>query len=349
MCRCGRWARGEELQYIQPWQAHGFFVCPKFHGYWDLLQIAAWGQGGIITLNLELKSTQSLESSNPSGFVPDGPPVIHCEHVCKRFYEPVEPGDGDVVRRGWLGRRKREVMAVDDVTFDAHRGEVLGILGANGSGKSTLIRLISTLLFPDSGVVEVFGMDAVKQPQAIRRRINRVSVEASFFKKLSAMENLMFAGRLYGLPPAETRQRAGAILERLGFSRGKMHASLENMSRGQQQKVSIARAFMTRPELLLLDEPTTGLDPKSRRDVQDFVEDIIAERKTTMILTTHDMAEAERLCDRVAILDRGRLVVLDTPRALKQMAGPNVQSFEDVFFAFVGKDWKEVVEDEDFA
>jgi ABC-2 type transport system ATP-binding protein len=279
-------------------------------------------------------------------WIPTGPPVIHCKHVYKRFYENAEPGD-DVVRRGWLKQRKREVTAVHDVTFDVSKGEVLGILGANGSGKSTLIRLISTLLFPDEGVVEVFGLDVVKHPHEIRRRINRVSVEASFFKKLSAMENLMFAGRLYGLQPAEIRKRAGAILERLGFTQSKMTASLENMSRGQQQKVSIARAFMTSPELLLLDEPTTGLDPKSRRDVQDFVEEIIVERQTTIILTTHDMPEAERLCDRVAILDGGRLVALDTPEALKRLAGPNVKTFEDVFFAFVGKDWKEVMADED--
>lgn len=274
-------------------------------------------------------------------------PVIHCVGVFKRFYERVEPGEGDTVKRGWLGSRKRQVDAVSGVSFDACKGEVVGILGANGSGKSTLIRLISTLLFPDEGEVKVFGLDVIKHQLEIRRRINRVSVEASFFKKLSAMENLMFAGRLYGMKPRETREIAGSILERLGFSQSKMQASLENMSRGQQQKVSIARAFMTAPELLLLDEPTTGLDPKSRRDVQDFVDEIKAKRETTIILTTHDMAEAERLCDRVAILDNGRLVALDTPEALKKLAGPNAHTFEDVFFAFVGRDWKEVIADED--
>lgn len=280
------------------------------------------------------------------GWVPSGRPVIHCADVVKRFYEAAQPGDTELVARGWTRKKKREVLAVDHVSFDTYRGEVLGILGANGSGKSTLIRLISTLLFPDDGLVEVFGMDVLKHPHDIRRRINRVSVEASFFKKLSALENLMFAGRLYGLSAKETRMRIYDILIRLGFSESKVKASLENMSRGQQQKVSIARAFMTEPELLLLDEPTTGLDPKSRRDVQDFVEEFKVKRDTTIILTTHDMAEAERLCDRIAILDGGQLIALDTPDELKRMAGPNIKTFEDVFFRFVGRDWKEVVEDD---
>ncbi|WP_217994686.1 ABC transporter ATP-binding protein [Alicyclobacillus kakegawensis] len=277
-------------------------------------------------------------------------PVIHCDHVVKRFYEDAQPGDSGVVRRGLWRRRKREVTAVAGISLDAQAGEVLGILGANGSGKSTLIRLISTLLLPDDGTIEVFGLDVTKHAREIRRRINRVSVEASFFKKLSALENLMFTGRLYGLGAQETRQRVHYILGRLGFSAAKVNATLESMSRGQQQKVAIARAFMTTPELLLLDEPTTGLDPKSRRDVQDFVEEIKARRETTIILTTHDMAEAERLCDRVAILDAGRLVALDTPQALKQQAGADVESFEDVFFAFVGReDWEEAMADEDLA
>jgi ABC-2 type transport system ATP-binding protein len=277
------------------------------------------------------------------GWIPDGTPVIHCVNAIKRFYEDAQPGDTQVVARGLTRKKKREVLAVDHVSFDAYRGEVLGILGANGSGKSTLIRLISTLLFPDDGTVEVFGLNVLKHPHEIRKRINRVSVEASFFKKLSALENLMFAGRLYGLSVKETRARVYDILVRLGFSESKVKASLENMSRGQQQKVSIARAFMTYPELLLLDEPTTGLDPKSRRDVQDFVEEFKAKRNTTIILTTHDMAEAERLCDRIAILDGGKLIALDTPENLKKMAGPDIHTFEDVFFAFVGRDWKEVI------
>lgn len=295
-----------------------------------------------------VSETTASRAATPAkdGWVASGTPVIHCADVVKRFYETAQPGDTDLVARGWTRKKKREVLAVNHVSFDAYRGEVLGILGANGSGKSTLIRVISTLLFPDAGTVEVFGMNVLKHPHDIRKRINRVSVEASFFKKLSALENLMFAGRLYGLSAKETRTRVYDILVRLGFSESKVKASLENMSRGQQQKVSIARAFMTEPELLLLDEPTTGLDPKSRRDVQDFVEEFKAKRNTTIILTTHDMAEAERLCDRIAILDGGQLIALDTPEELKRMAGPEVKTFEDVFFRFVGRDWEEVIEDD---
>ena len=276
--------------------------------------------------------------------------VILCKNVSKRFWEKSDPERDDQIGKGRtkrsIGGRKREVAALDDVSFRVGKGEVLGILGANGSGKSTLIRVISTLLYPDEGLVEVFGLDVRKHPHAIRPRISRVSVEASFFKKLSALENLVFSGRLYGLSRTETVTKAAAILRRLGFSEQKMMAPLENMSRGQQQKVAIARAFLTEPELLLLDEPTTGLDPKSRRDVQEFVEEVKATGQTTIILTTHDMAEAERLCDRVAILDGGRLVALDTADGLKRKVGVEASNLEDVFFAFAGRKWEDEEEDE---
>ncbi len=267
-------------------------------------------------------------------------PVIKCRNVYKRFYEKAESTDSlrDLKKVG-LFKYKREIVAVDNVSFTVQKGEILGVLGANGSGKSTLIRLISTLLFPDDGVIEVFGLNVVHHQLHIRRRINRVSVEASFFKKLSAVENLIFAGRLYGMTANETKEKASFILQRLGFSNFKMKSPVESMSRGQQQKISIARAFMTEPELLLLDEPTTGLDPKSRRDVQDFVENIKAKQEMTMILTTHDMAEAERLCDRIVILDGGRVAALGTPEELRTQAGPEVKTFEDVFFTFAGRDW----------
>lgn len=271
--------------------------------------------------------------------------VIRCEHVSKRFSERAEQGDKKA--RLTLGGRRRAVYALSDVSLRVDTGEILGILGANGSGKSTLIRVISTLLFPDEGLAEVFGLDVCRHPMEIRQRISRVSVEASFFKKLSALENLVFSGRLYGVSRRETVERATYVLTRLGFSERKMRASLENMSRGQQQKVAIARAFLTEPELLLLDEPTTGLDPKSRRDVQDFVEEIKARRTTTIILTTHDMAEAERLCDRIAILDGGKLVALGTSDELKKHVGPEAKTLEDVFFALAGRVWEDGEADED--
>ncbi len=160
--------------------------------------------------------------------------------------------------------KPREICAVDDVNLTIKRREIVGILGANGSGKSTLIRMLSTLLIPDRGTVSIFGYDVVKDERMVQRLINRVSVEASFFKKLSPMENLLYAARLYNMSGAEARSRIRAILGRLGITPDRISAPLENMSRGMQQKVAIARAFLTAPIVLLLDEPTTGLDPRSK-------------------------------------------------------------------------------------
>src|SRR6266576_5177175 len=162
---------------------------------------------------------------------------------------------------------KREVRAVDNITITIKRREIVGILGANGSGKSTLIRILSTLLIPDTGHVSIFGYDVEKDERMVQKLINRVSVEASFFKKLSPMENLIYAARLYNMPGAEARAKIKSILTRLGIPKDRIGQPLEHMSRGMQQKVAIARAFLTAPVVLLLDEPTTGLDPRSKIDV----------------------------------------------------------------------------------
>jgi ABC-2 type transport system ATP-binding protein len=235
---------------------------------------------------------------------------------------------GSKLRLPWhkpIGQRR--IVAVDDVSLDVPRGEIFGILGANGSGKSTLIRVISTLLLPDAGKIRVFGLDVVKEELRVKQLINRVSVDAAFFKKLSPMENLLYAGRLYGLGGAETRQRGLEILERLGISTRVALNPMEHMSRGMQQKVAIARALLTSPVLLLLDEPTTGLDPRSKKDVQNLVVRLREEHDATVVLTTHDMDEADRLCHRLAVLDRGAVIALDTPANLKHGGG----SLEDVF------------------
>jgi ABC-2 type transport system ATP-binding protein len=207
------------------------------------------------------------------------------------------------------------------------RGEIFGVLGANGSGKSTLIRVISTLLLPDDGSVRVFGLDVVRNELAVKQLINRVSVDAAFFKKLSPMENLLYAGRLYGLGAQQTQVRGLEILDRLNITRKVAYEPMEEMSRGMQQKVAIARALLTSPVLLLLDEPTTGLDPRSKKEVQRLVLGLRQEHDATVVLTTHDMEEADRLCDRVAVLDRGRVIALDEPEHLK-VAG---DSLEEVF------------------
>ncbi len=213
---------------------------------------------------------------------------------------------------------KREVRAIDDVTMRVQRREIMGILGANGSGKSTLVRMLSTLLIPDTGSVRVFGYDVEKDERMVQRLINRVSVEASFFKKLSPMENLIYAARLYNMPGKEARAKIRDILGRLGIPQDRIGQPLENMSRGMQQKVAIARAFLTAPIVLLLDEPTTGLDPRSKIDVQNFVLELREKHDATILITTHDMEEAEALCDRVAIIDQGRIVAMGTVDELKQ-------------------------------
>jgi ABC-2 type transport system ATP-binding protein len=241
-----------------------------------------------------------------------------------------------LVRLPWRAR-KTVVVAVDNVSLAVGRGEIFGVLGANGSGKSTLIRLISTLLLPDGGTIEVFGLDVVHQELKVKHLINRVSVDAAFFKKLSPMENLLYAGRLYGLNAEETTRRGLEILDRLGIGRKVALEPMEHMSRGMQQKVAISRAWLTSPVLLLLDEPTTGLDPRSKKDVQRMVTTLRAEHDATVVLTTHDMEEADRLCDRLAVLDRGRIIALDAPAHLKQAGG----SLEDVFMRLTHEDPQE--------
>ncbi|MEW5872169.1 MAG: ABC transporter ATP-binding protein [Chloroflexota bacterium] len=249
-------------------------------------------------------------------------------------------------RNGSANGRKAAVVAVDHVTFSVQAGEIFGVLGPNGSGKSTLIRLLATLLIPDGGEVRIFGYDVQRQAMQVQRLINRVSVEASFFKKLSPMENLLYGARLYGMSGAETRRQVTAILTRLGLEGRAIHKPMEEMSRGMQQKVAIARALLSQPRLLLLDEPTTGLDPRSKHEVQDVIRELRDQHGTTILLTTHDMLEADALCDRIAIIEGGKIVALDTPAGLKRLITPNGHeiTLEDVFLELTGK---KLVKEED--
>ena len=241
----------------------------------------------------------------------------------------------EAVTKTFKSSREGLRRAVDNVSLRVVRGEIYGLLGANGSGKSTLIRMFSTLLTPDEGSVRVFGLDIRDDEDAVKRLINRVSVEASFFKKLSAMENLVYSARLYGVGPDESRGKALAILRRLGVDMDRVDEPLEQLSRGMQQKVAIARAFLTAPTLLLLDEPTTGLDIRSKREVQTFVRDLRDEHDATILLTTHDLDEAERLSDRIGILHDGRLVAEGTADELRARHGAT--ALEDVFMSVTGR------------
>ena len=237
------------------------------------------------------------------------------------------------------GPQRRSVAALDDVSFTIRRSECVAVLGQNGSGKSTLVRVLSTLLLPDGGQARVFGHDVVREPAAVRRLVNRVSVEASFFKRMSALENLSYAARFYGLTPSITRSRIPEILGRVGFPVARSTAPMENLSRGMQQKVALARALLTSPVLLLLDEPTTGLDPRSKREVQAFIADVRAEHDTTVLLCTHDLAEAEALAERVGILHGGRLLSLEPAGELRARYG--AETLEQAFFAATGAELDE--------
>lgn len=249
----------------------------------------------------------------------------------KRFHRPVE--------------RQRASLALSDVSFNVRRRECVAILGQNGSGKSTLVRILSTLLLPDGGHATVFGHDVVSEAGAVRTLVNRVSVEASFFKRMSASENLSYAARFYGLTRAEIRAGVPEILERVGFPLARTSDPMQDLSRGMQQKVALARALLTSPVLLLLDEPTTGLDPRSKREVQDFILEVRAAHDSTILLCTHDLAEAEALAERVGILHAGRLLALEPVGDLIGRFG--AATLEQAFFTATGiafdEDEQEVV------
>src|SRR5436190_15151345 len=251
-----------------------------------------------------------------------------------------------------FGRRRKSLgrshVAVRDVSFRMQLGEIYGVIGANGSGKSTLIRILSTLLLPDAGDVRVFGRDAIRDPLSVRGLLNRVSADPSFFRAMSAMENLLFFGRAYGMSGSLVRRRSVEVLERLGLDGERIREPMLHLSRGQQQKVAVARAFLTEPELMLLDEPTTGLDPRSKRDVQEFVAEVRRERGVSILLTAHDMDEAESLCDRIGFLAGGELVTEGTPVELRaRVAAARKVDDVDMEAVFLDLTGRRIEEDED--
>jgi ABC-2 type transport system ATP-binding protein len=275
-------------------------------------------------------------------------PIDKVDSIASRSAVPALVIDG-VTKRFTVGRKRKPVTAISNVSLRLERGEIHGILGANGSGKSTLIRLVSGLLTLDEGRVEVFGHDIVREEMAVKRLINRVSVDAAFFKKLSPMENLVFAARLYGKDARLAKREAIEILGRLGIAEKRVGRPVEQMSRGMQQKVAIARALLTSPALLLLDEPTTGLDPRSKLDVQSFIEELRATHDASIVHTTHDLAEAERLCHRITVLDAGRVVAEETPLGLiadEARRTGKAATLHDVFMTYTGRSLDDDVEED---
>ena len=231
------------------------------------------------------------------------------------------------------------ITAVDQVSFRVQPGEIFGIVGPVGSGKSTLMRMLAALLPPDSGEIRIFGYDVVRYAMQVQRLINRVSVEASFFRRLSPLENLLNGGRLYIAHGSELRRQAVQILTRLGLEESAIYQPMEQMSRGQQQKVSIAQALLSRTRLLLLDDLTSGLDSFARQAVVEMLCELRSQHGTTILLATRTPQDAAAVCDRLAVLDYGRLVALDTPQGLQNAFPAGEQEFglEHLFLNLIGQ------------
>ena len=237
--------------------------------------------------------------------------------------------DGYAVRTESLGRvyqtrhrakaEPRTLVALENVTLDVRQGELFGLLGPNGAGKTTLIKILTTLLAPTSGHATVAGFDVVKQPVDVRRSINMVSGgESSGYGMLTVRENLWMFAQFYGIPSKVANERITMLLDMVSMQ-DRMHTKVSNLSTGLRQKMNIVRGFLTDPDVLFLDEPTLGLDVNASRDVRAFIRSWIDEDKTrTLLLTTHYMMEADELCDRVAIISKGRVLACDTPSALKR-------------------------------
>lgn len=260
--------------------------------------------------------------------------AIELQGITKAFRRRERDPGGPWWRRSW-----KDKVALRELDLVIEAGGVTGILGPNGSGKSTLIRILGTLLTPDSGRAMVYGWDVVLEPLSVRRHVNRVSVEAAFFKELSPWENMLYAARLYGQGMGDTRARVVQILDRLGLPLDTIDQPMRQLSRGQQQKVAIARSFLTAPSLLLMDEPTTGLDPRSKKEVQTLLKMLRGEREVTVLLCTHDMDEAAELCDRVLMMDEGRVLADGSPEELCRLHAIDgrAATLEEVFMDLTGR------------
>jgi len=208
--------------------------------------------------------------------------------------------------------------AVDHVTFDVRKGEIFGFLGPNGAGKSTTIRMLCTLSRPSGGSAKVAGFDVVKEDSKVREHIGLVSEKLIMYNDLTARENLRLFGELYDIPKAVLKQRIEDLLKFVRMEKW-ADARIATFSTGMKQRINVIRALVNQPEILFLDEPTLGLDPQSSVEIRELIRRINAEHETTMILTTHIMVEADQLCDRIGIIDRGKIVALDTPANLKKV------------------------------
>jgi ABC-2 type transport system ATP-binding protein len=235
-----------------------------------------------------------------------------------------------------LHKSFNEHKAVDGVSFTIYKGEVFGLLGPNGAGKTTTIRMLSTVLEPDSGDVTIGGYSVRHDANAVRSLIGVCPQELALYEELSALDNMVFFGRMVGLDGKEARAQAAARLELLGLAQ-RAKGRVDKFSGGMKRRVNLAVSLMGHPELLFMDEPTVGIDPQSRNNIYDTIEGL-RDKGMTILYTTHYMEEADRLCDRVAIMDGGRIIAMDTPRELRSQIGPPDQvTLEDVFLHLTGR------------
>ncbi|HTY65627.1 MAG TPA: ATP-binding cassette domain-containing protein [Alphaproteobacteria bacterium] len=233
-----------------------------------------------------------------------------------------------------LTRRFGDIVAVDRATLGVNEGEIFGIIGPNGAGKSTLIKMLTTLLPPSSGSATVVGADIVRQPAEVRRHIGYVPQLLSADGSLSGYENLLLSARLYGIPHRERAERIARALARMGLAAASRHL-VGHYSGGMIRRLEIAQSLLHRPKVLFLDEPTVGLDPGARKAVWDHVLDLRRSFRTTMIVTSHHMDEIDQYCDRIALIDRGRIAAIGSPAELKAKMRPGA-TLDDVFIQLVG-------------
>jgi ABC-2 type transport system ATP-binding protein len=232
-----------------------------------------------------------------------------------------------------IRKRFGDFTAVNGISFDVKRGEVFGLLGPNGAGKSTLIRMLTTLVKPTEGTAIIAGCDVVKDPNGVRHAIGVIPQAMTSDLELNAEENLLIFAKLYGVPRERRTRLIAELLAAVELTQW-ADKPVKNMSGGMRRRVEIARGLVHEPRIFFLDEPTTGLDPVSRTAVWEMLRKIKGERDLTVLLTTHYMDEADKLCDRIAIVDHGELKALDTPENLKRAAGSD--SLDDVFVFFTG-------------
>jgi ABC-2 type transport system ATP-binding protein len=270
---------------------------------------------------LELPSIDDrliAQAGHTNGIQPAAKNIVEVRELRKTFVKrKVDPDASFWSRLTLRNRTTEQPVAVERVSFSIREGEIFGLLGPNGAGKTTTIRMLSTLLQPTSGTATINGYDVTRQAGMVRQNLGAVLTgERSIYWKLTGRENLNYFAALNHLPPAIAKRRVAELLDRLGLA-NRADENVERYSSGMKQRIAIAKALLANPPVLLLDEPTIGLDPQSARNLRELILEIKGEGRT-ILLTTHYMEEADQLCDRVGIIDLGRIIALDTPANLKK-------------------------------